>query len=223
MFRIISDRDLKLKVTTEFKRFKKSGLSLNDFFDVTIVFVTKIKNHFRVKAKDLEGKILFVWLPGHYPCPVSSSVSYRVPIEKLSSVTPIKMSLKDIFQIYDITDSFESEFELEDKYNLAIDWYLTDRSQWEDRDLPNHWRSSDLPGFKASGDFRIKLAKDANNETYWIPPSTPSPTQFQCTKFPRICRYEARDAHNLKLHMKRCISDTKLITKKVRIEILLLV
>ena len=213
--RFITDEELTSKIISDFKRFKTSGLTLNEHFGINIVFVSKIKDHFRVKNDSLKGELLFVWRPGRNLSEMNS-VNYRVPIEKLSSVTPIEMNLRDIFRLYNINDSFESEFELEDKYDLAIDWYQTDKAQWKhNRDYISHWRSPDLPGFRASGAIRIKMAKDADNKTYWIPPSTPSPTEYQCTKFPGLCRYQARDTATLKRHMKSCISDTKLVTKKV--------
>lgn len=205
--RIITDSYLISCIKNDYQKFKKSKLTYDKFFGKNIIFVTKIKNSFRIKDGNLTHDNLFVWNPIRNSKDVDL-INYRVPISKLSSLNPIKMNICNIPKLFNINDPFDDILDLEIHHNLAIDFFATDGSK--------HWRSPDLPGFKAGNvDLRIKIAKDSNEKTYWIPPMSESPTKYQCTKYPGKCRFEAVDNANLVRHLKTCIDETKLVTKKV--------
>ena len=204
---IITDATIVSQIKTDHQKFKKSKLSLEKFFDTNITFVTKCRGSFRIKDYSLSHNCIFVWLPGR-ESKDTPYVNYRIPIAELSSTQPIKMAISDIPKLFDINQPFESILDLENTHNIAIDLFSTDGKA--------HWRSPDLPGFKAGNvDFRIKIAQDVNGETYWIPPMTRSPNAFICTKFPGKCRYEAVNNSKLKRHMEKCIAETQLVTEKV--------
>ena len=204
--RIMTDENLIQRLRNDYQKFKKSKLSLDSFFGKNFIFVTKVKGFYRIKDKELSRNNLFVWIPS-----LDSElefVNYRVSISDLSSINPIKMSIENIPKLYNIYQSFDDIFDLENENNLAIDMFATDGE--------THWRSPDLPGFKAGKvDLRIKIAVDSEKKTYWIPPMTKSSNQYQCRKFPGKCRYETGHKPNLDRHIKTCIDQTKLVTKKV--------
>ena len=207
--RIITDADLVSRIKSDYQEFKKSKLSLDNYFGKKLIYVTTFKGSYRVKDKELSHDNIFVWIPNRKESYTpTDSVKYRIPIAKLSSANPIKMRESDILKLHGINQTFHDIHDIEYSHNLAIDFYSTDGQ--------THWRSSDLPGFKAGNvDFRIKIAKDSNGATFWIPPMTPSPKQFQCFKFPGKCRFEAADKTHLDIHMKKCIAETQLVTDKV--------
>ena len=204
--RIMTDENLIHRLRNDYRRYKQSKGSLDNFFGKKIVFVTKVRGFYKIKDKELSRDNLFVWIPS-----LDSElefVNYRISISDLSSNNPIKMVIEDIPKLFNIYQPFDDIFDLEIENNLAIDMFATDGI--------THWRSPDLPGFKAGQvDLRIKIAVDSENKTYWIPPMTKSPDQFLCRKYPGKCRFEASDKTHLDRHMETCTDQTKLVTKKV--------
>ena len=206
-YRILKDLSLVSRIKSDFSKFKKSKKTLDEFFERQIIFCEKVGNIFRVKVREIVTTPLFVWLPCHN-APDLNSVNYGVSHTEISSKHPIKMTVNMIVRMFDLLDPFQNLIELEDKYQIAVDLFETDGI--------DHWRSPDLPGFKG-GDvrFRIKIAKNGENETFWIPSKSVTSQNYQCRKFPGKCRYETPLLNNLHRHEKVCIDDTVLVTQKV--------
>ena len=206
-YRILKDLSLVARIKSDFTKFKKSKKTFDEFFGRQIIFCEKVGSIFRVKAQEIVADPLFVWLPCKN-APDLKVVNYGVSHTNISSKNPIKMSLHLILGMYNLSDPFQCLVELEDKYQIAVDLFATDGI--------DHWRSDDFPGFKG-GDvrFRIKIAKNNENNTFWIPPKSVSSQNFRCRKFPGKCRYETSRVVNLKRHEKVCIDDTILVTKNV--------
>ena len=206
-YRVLRDLELINRIKDDFRKFKKSKKSLNEFFERQIIFCRKTKDSFKISEKEIVNSPLFVWLPSKNS-PDLESVNYRISHSEISAEKPIQMSLEKIFALYGIHENFVCISELEDKHQIAIDLFKTDGS--------DHWRSNDLPGFKC-GDvkYRIKIGKNENNETFWIPPKSATIRNYRCRKFPGKCRYENARWDHIVRHEKTCIDETELVTQKV--------
>ena len=194
-------------INDSYKNFRKSKQTYDNFFGRTIVFVQFRNEKFHIKTDIIGHDPLFVWLPDHHYRGEMRNISYRAPLAKLFSVKPVKMDTSIILKLFGIDEPFECIFDLEEKYDLALDFYETDGSDF--------WRSSRFPGFKSKAKQRIQIAKDSNETVYWLPPMVEAKIKFQCRKFPGKCRYQADDITHLKRHTATCISETKIVTKKV--------
>ena len=204
---IIQRIDITSAITQSFRNFRQSKKTFDNFFQRSVIFVQLRNDKFLIKNDEIGSNPLFVWLPDHHFRSDIQVFSYNVPIENLFSLKPVKMQTTEILKLFNIDEHFECIFDLEEKYDLAIDFYETDGIGF--------WRSSKFPGFKSKVKQRIQLAKDVNENTYWLPPMVEPKQKFQCRKFPGKCRYLAEDIYNLERHMEKCIAETKIVTKKV--------
>jgi len=212
------------QLISDYEDFKKSGKTVENYFDVDILFCKQNgKNTFSAVKREPPKRSMIILFR-------TKNNEFDFADHPITTKEPIEMSLKSILSIYGISETVKilplqqiNVRDLEDKYKICLDLY---------RKVGNMGQLHyDFPGFREPSwtpKHRIKIAIDHMEipylpKFYWIPCDQLITTEHFCTKMPGKCGYSTFELYNLERHEKTCSDETKIVSKQVFFSFLILI
>ena len=204
------------QLKSDYEDFRKSSLSVENYFDVDILFCKQNgQNNFcAINREPLNRNVIILFR--------TKKNKFDFANHPIVTKVPIEMSLKSILSIYGISETVEilplqkmNVRDLEDKYQICLDLY---------RKVGNMGQLHyDFPGFREptwTPKHRIKIAIDHMEipylpKFYWIPSDQLITTEHFCTKMPGKCGYSTFQLSHLERHENTCSDETKIVSKRV--------
>ena len=202
---------------TEFQDFQLKNCSVETYFDIDILF-------FKENARKLFNPVKRTPMirPVIIICKNRTGKIIDKKLSDLKSDSPIEMSIKSIFSIFEISEPVQLipnyQFnlnDLEEKYQVIVELYKKVGNMCQlDYDLPG----IRYPNWEPK--HRIRIAVDNLDiphlpRFYWIPSDQLISKEYFCTKMPGICGYSTQHIGNLQRHEETCSDDTKIESKQV--------
>ena len=110
---VIRNRHVVARIKESYSVYQTSNLSLDDFFDCQIVdFVSaRMGQDYWTRSEEISRKPLLLCSIHHTP----PRYSFGIKLENMQLKKPIRISLQNLFSIYDIDEIFQS-FDFDEKF-----------------------------------------------------------------------------------------------------------
>ena len=194
----------------DFRNFQESKLSLGEYFARTVIVFT---NHndgkyvTRVKKCDSRPILLFKNKNRNY--------QYDVSLDEIRAISPIKMKLDDILDIYGVPANYVDdplEVEPENKVNLLF--YRLYEEMRHNKKVMIGCKDSSVPGSSwKKYDTKIRIGLDENDEYYWLP-NTELTVESKPCQATDLCNYNSKIEKNLHRHEQTCTDEATVTSKQ---------
>ena len=211
---VLADNKDRKEAERLFARFRVSGNSIEQFFDIDLIVCTKRSKDsqvtsnsalFETNVKNISKRPIFVGVEPNYRR--STKPDFELISLKQIKSLPIQMNALTVAKLYGLPVIFNELTELYKQCDVSFLYYkLNDKNQ--------AIQTNDLPGQRV-GNFReIKLGV-RDGILYWLPPSYPVQQKLYCQK--PNCSMWFIKSNDLKRHKETCTDKLIVTAKQVKL------
>ena len=192
----ISDNRLLESIFGDYIRFKKSKISIDDFFDRQIIIARGNKKNFKLTVDRIVRQPIFIFQNKH------KNFVFGVNLKELSSTKVIPCPLEVLFDIYGLQERPKnlSLFQPKCGRTFSVLKVLKDKAFV---DIDSAYAAPDIPIGHNQKTF------------YFIPTEKLIQKRFFCRKFPDQCHYVSKRDEDRKKHESICTNETIIKSKQV--------
>ena len=194
---LITDNRLLECILSDYIRFKKSKIVIDDFFDRQIIIARGNKKNFKLNIDRIVRKPIFLFQNTKH------NFLFGVCLKELSSTKVIPCPLDILFDIYGLQERPKnlSLFQPKCGRKFAVLKVLKDKAFV---DIDSAYATPDIPIGHNQKSF------------FFIPSEKLIQKRYFCRKFPDQCHYYSKHEQHRSQHEKICTNETIIKSKQVK-------